>query len=156
MIRTVEITWAKFFSNTFEHTNHKIECMKEILRNNASLLLTLFCLSCLSSCDAPQTKNHNFTLTQTGQVGCYGTAGDTLSHLKAGDDFYGQHADYKKGVPLFYTDNGDGSITDRLSGLTRSQNQSENGMRWEEAKQYCENLRLAGHEDWRLPTLKEL
>lgn len=29
-------------------------------------------------------------------------------------------------------------------------------LKWPEAVEYCENLELAGHDDWRLPTLAEL
>ncbi len=29
-------------------------------------------------------------------------------------------------------------------------------MKWPDAVEYCENLELAGHSDWRLPTLDEL
>ena len=29
-------------------------------------------------------------------------------------------------------------------------------LNWSEAKEYCQNLSLSGHDDWRLPSIKEL
>jgi hypothetical protein len=56
-----------------------------------------------------------------------------------------------------FVDNGDGTITDQTSGLTWMQNDSgANGMNWVDALAYCENMRFAGYEDWRLPNAKEL
>ena len=52
-------------------------------------------------------------------------------------------------------DNGDGTVTDTATGLMWQQ--AEDGdMTWEEALAYCENLELAGHDDWRLPNRNEL
>ncbi len=33
---------------------------------------------------------------------------------------------------------------------------ASDGVQWESAKLYAENLSLAGHEDWRLPNVREL
>ena len=55
-----------------------------------------------------------------------------------------------------FVDNGDGTVTDRATGLTWAQADSGTGMTWEEALQYAEDLKLAGHDDWRLPNAKEL
>ena len=41
--------------------------------------------------------------------------------------------------------NGDGQITPE-----------DDNMPWCEALAYCENLSLAGHDDWRLPNVREL
>ena len=54
-----------------------------------------------------------------------------------------------------FLDNGNGTVTDRNTGLTW-QKEFETAMTWEEALAYCDNLDLVGREDWRLPTLKEL
>jgi hypothetical protein len=55
-----------------------------------------------------------------------------------------------------FKDNGDGTITDRATGLTWARMDSGKGMSWKQALAYAENLKLAGHDDWRLPNAKEL
>ncbi|WFB37751.1 DUF1566 domain-containing protein [Kiritimatiellota bacterium B12222] len=72
-----------------------------------------------------------------------------------GEAFYGQDAQYTGHVPS-YTDNGDGTITDHVSGLIWAQELSRSDYSWEEASSYCESLTLGGYNDWRLPTVKEL
>jgi len=54
-----------------------------------------------------------------------------------------------------FLDNGDNTVTDSISGLIWQQNESST-MNWENALSYCENLSLAGKNDWRLPNIKEL
>ena len=53
-------------------------------------------------------------------------------------------------------DNGDGTITDRATGLMWQKADSGKGMNWQDALAYAEGLTLAGHSDWRLPSVKEL
>ena len=58
-----------------------------------------------------------------------------------------------------YVDNGDGTITDRATGLMWQQSGSDKYMNYDDAKTYIDDLnrsRLAGHSDWRLPTIPEL
>lgn len=55
-----------------------------------------------------------------------------------------------------FVNNGNGTITDRATGLMWQQEDSGTGMDWEHALAYCEDLSLAGHSDWRLPSAKEL
>lgn len=55
-----------------------------------------------------------------------------------------------------FVDNGDGTITDKATGLMW-QKADDGVMRdWKTALQYAENLTLAGNQDWRLPNAKEL
>ena len=68
------------------------------------------------------------------------------------------------GVALaHFTDNGDGTVTDTLTGLIWEQKTDDGGSRdkdneytWEQALEYYKNLTLGGHSDWRLPNIKEL
>ncbi len=55
-----------------------------------------------------------------------------------------------------FTDNGDGTVSDASTGLTWMQDDNGQGVNWQSALSYCENLSLAGHDDWRLPNAKEL
>ncbi|MHC4445212.1 MAG: Lcl domain-containing protein [Planctomycetota bacterium] len=55
-----------------------------------------------------------------------------------------------------FVDNGNGTITDRGTGLMWTQNDSGTGMYWEDALTYAENLTHVGYNDWRLPNAKEL
>jgi uncharacterized delta-60 repeat protein len=55
-----------------------------------------------------------------------------------------------------FIDNGDGTVTDLSTGLMWQQATAPGTYTWEQALSYSENLTLAGHSDWRLPTIKEL
>jgi len=55
-----------------------------------------------------------------------------------------------------FTDNGDGTITENTTHLMWQKEEADTDMDWEQALLYCENLNLAGHDDWRLPDIKEL
>lgn len=68
--------------------------------------------------------------------------------------FYGQDATYE-GNQASYTDNGDGTITDNVTGLMWVQDPGEK-VTWEEAVENLGTFELAGYDDWRIPTIKEL
>jgi hypothetical protein len=55
-----------------------------------------------------------------------------------------------------FRNNGNGTITDRKTGLMWQQVAIDKRMNWYQAKKYCRNLRLGGYTDWRLPEYKEL
>ena len=55
-----------------------------------------------------------------------------------------------------FVDNADGTITDMATGLMWQQSDSQKGMNWQDALNYAEELKLGGHDDWRLPDAKEL
>lgn len=62
------------------------------------------------------------------------------------------------GVNVF-TDNGDGTITDQSTGLMWSKEDSRMGLDWQSALAWVQEMNSESylrHDDWRLPTVKEL
>ncbi|NQU42237.1 DUF1566 domain-containing protein [bacterium] len=58
-----------------------------------------------------------------------------------------------------FVDNGDGTITDRATGLMWQQDDSGTGKNWQQALAYVAELNASkylGYSDWRLPNVKEL
>ncbi|NQV31641.1 MAG: DUF1566 domain-containing protein, partial [Phycisphaeraceae bacterium] len=64
-----------------------------------------------------------------------------------------------------FQDNGNGTVTDRATGLTWMKHDSgalkagrarDGKLNWQEALAWAEALDYAGHSDWRLPNVKEL
>jgi hypothetical protein len=58
--------------------------------------------------------------------------------------------------PEAYTDNGDQTITDNVTGLMWQKAVAKGMYTWTQAVAYCPTLTLAGHGDWRLPSRIEL
>ncbi|MEI6175759.1 MAG: DUF1566 domain-containing protein [Verrucomicrobiota bacterium] len=80
-------------------------------------------------------------LPDTGQVASYST-------------IFGEDSDYNINPPT-YKDNGDGTVTDIVTGLMW-QKADGGEMTWEQAVAYATTLSLGGHSDWRLAFAKEL
>jgi len=94
-------------------------------------------------------------IPDTGILLCFD--GDYPIWPLPGDFLYGQDAQYNPPArQLSYNDNGDGSVTDNVTGLLWMKSDDGNDYSWEEARNYCEDLDLAGHSDWRLPDRHEL
>ncbi|HEX2672102.1 MAG TPA: DUF1566 domain-containing protein, partial [Polyangiaceae bacterium] len=65
--------------------------------------------------------------------------------------------DSNAGAPhlLSYRDNGDGTVTDNVTGLVWQQGVGD-ALGASSASSYCADLDLAGYQNWRLPTVIEL
>ena len=55
-----------------------------------------------------------------------------------------------------YSDNGDGTVTDKVTGLMWEKGSSGPYESWSQARAHCPTLTLGGYKDWRLPTRIEL
>jgi hypothetical protein len=96
----------------------------------------------------------SFVVVDTGQTTCYDAAGAAVSCPGEGEAFFGQDGNYA-GTEAAYADNGDGTVTDLNTGLMWQQDPGEK-MTYDEALAALETFELAGYDDWRLPTIKEL
>lgn len=103
-----------------------------------------------------------YKIVDTGQTKFYDTQ-DEITAPEAGSSFYGQDASIAGHQPD-YTDNGDGTVTDNVTGLMWQQSTDLNGdgdmnvddkMSQAEALVGADSFSLAGYSDWRLPTIKE-
>ena len=142
--------------------------MKNAPKSGLTFLVTFLCIAL-----SPPVVSHGLIVPDTGQNFCYDWNSimcdeyhdeegyyevcDSDPCPSEGEDFYGQDASYTINPPDL-TDNGDGTVTDNLTNLMWEQKNEENDFllyTYQEASTYCENLPLAGHEDWRVPTRKE-
>ncbi|MFA9371901.1 MAG: DUF1566 domain-containing protein [Labilibaculum antarcticum] len=55
-----------------------------------------------------------------------------------------------------FSDNGDGTISDLATDLMWMQDDSNEGLNWQNALAYAESFEFAGRSDWHLPSAKEL
>ncbi|MFN8308822.1 MAG: DUF1566 domain-containing protein [Chitinophagales bacterium] len=67
---------------------------------------------------------------------------------------FGEDADFSIHLPV-YKVNGDGTVTDTVTGLMWQQTDGGE-MRWEEAITFCDTLTLGNYTNWRLPDCHEL
>jgi uncharacterized repeat protein (TIGR01451 family) len=98
------------------------------------------------------------SLPQTGQTQCFDTDGAVIPCAGTGQD-----GEIRAGVPWpnpRFTNNGDGTITDNLTGLIWDQNAGGTYYsNWQDALDTVKNrnaTKYKGFSDWRLPNVNEL
>ena len=115
--------------------------------------------------DSSSGNNNNKNQQDKKNNGSSVTAGDEFTKiLKTGqikveyqNQDYGDDGYFQKGLPRNFTK--DGSVViDNSTGLIWQDNRDAMVEKkiWDFAVDYCEELRLAGYSNWRLPTVKEL
>ncbi|MBK7631731.1 MAG: DUF1566 domain-containing protein [Ignavibacteriales bacterium] len=104
-----------------------------------------------------------YPVVSTNQSVFYDTS-NVISAPSSGNAFYGQDAQYTRNE-IQYQNNGDGTITDMITGLMWQKSADTDGdgdIDANDKKTYAQAVSEAiscttgGHTDWRLPTIKEL
>jgi hypothetical protein len=102
-------------------------------------------------------------VVDTGQERCYDSHGE-IDCPGPREAFHGQDAQHDRHPPS-YTDNGNGTVTDNVTGLMWSQTPDTDGdgdidasdkLSYEEALAAADRLTLAEYTDWRVPSIREL
>lgn len=96
----------------------------------------------------------HYPVVDTGQERCYSERA-ILKDPLPGERFFGQDAQVQ-GYQAQYTDHGDGTVSDQVTGLMWSKAVDLRKVSLKEALDMAASLRLGGHADWRVPTVKEL
>tara|TARA_R110001583_G_C5652161_1_gene408838 strand:- start:1949 stop:3175 length:1227 start_codon:yes stop_codon:yes gene_type:complete len=135
--------------------------MQKLIKINWLLIAIL---AITTSCDKNDDNNLNeveelpsaekpYTIVDTGTKVFYNNS-SVISNPSNIDAFFGQDANYSGNQPS-YTNNGDGTINDNVTGLMWEQDMGEK-ISFTEAFAKASNTNLGGYNDWRVPTLKEL
>jgi len=127
------------------------------------LLSALFTAVVCGAEDLTAEPVYPYAVVGTGVVLSYNNSG-VIPLPAPGASFYGQNTNYPGNIPS-YKDNGDGTITDQVTGLMWEKTTDKNGdgvINYYDKKYYADALegaascRTGGFTDWRLPTIKEL
>ena len=100
-----------------------------------------------------QSPTYTYKIVDTNVQDYYNDTA-IISNPSIGQAFYGQDANYSGNQPS-YTDNGDGTITDNVTGLMWEQDMGVK-ISYTDAFIKADASTLGVYSDWRVPTIKEL
>ncbi len=132
------------------------------MSNLIKMSLKVLLLIALISSSAWSQSTGKYPIVDTGQTTFYNN-NSAISTPSVGDVFYGQDAQFP-GHKSAYTDNGNGTITDNITGLMWQKSPDTDGdgdidakdkLSYKKAMAGASAFNLAGYSDWRLPTIKE-
>jgi Protein of unknown function (DUF1566)/Secretion system C-terminal sorting domain len=142
-------------------TAHESFSIINLQRNNPALDITIFTTSAAEYWWTSDKQANDAT-----KIWCTNSGGGVGNHPKSetvsagGSKKFHVRAvrDVKTPTTVTsqFTNNGNGTIKDNLTGLTWQQVPNSDTLTWENALIYAEGLTLGGFSDWRLPNIKEL
>ena len=103
--------------------------------------------------EAAPASNASYIVVDTDQDKCYDNSRE-IACPQSSEVFYGQDAQYQGFQPA-YQDNGNGTVTDLNTGLMWQKTPVDK-VTYTEAIAGVKDFNLAGYDDWRLPTIKEV
>ena len=116
-----------------------------------SIFLMTFAIISTASASKNKTQIVSYKIVDTGQTEYFNNS-TKIKEPKAGDTFFGQDAHFQENSPS-YTENGDGTITDNVTGLIWQKGYEV--MSYNQALEKVKSFKLANRTDWRLPSIKE-
>jgi hypothetical protein len=137
--------------------------MKELVKKSIAVnLIATVCIVVMTNLMGFSQTN-TYSIVGTGQTLSYDST-TTIIMPTSGQAFYGQNSNHP-GNTRSYTTNGNGTVTDNVTGLMWQQTEDRNGdgsinfydkLTYSEALAGAANCSTGGYNDWRLPTIKEL
>ena len=94
-----------------------------------------------------------YPIVDTGQERCFNDLSE-MTFPAVGETYFGQDARYAGNRPA-YEDNGDGTVTDLVTGLMWQKNPGSK-MTFRQAVAHASECNTGAYDDWRLPSIKEL
>lgn len=127
---------------------------------NQLVFLGTILLTVISACSQESTDPQDnlslvsgYPIVDTGVKNYYSDV-TVISEPSVGEAFFGQDASYDGNQPS-YTENGDGTVTDNVTGLMWEKSMGSKII-FDQAYTKAEASTLGNYTDWRVPTLKEL
>lgn len=123
---------------------------------NKYLSVVVCSFICLFHVHAKESVPQNvltYRIVDTGVTDFYDNA-SVIPKPDKDAPFFGQDAQYKINPP-FYTDNGNGTVTDNVTGLMWQKTMGGK-MSFADAFRAAEKSNVGGYRDWRVPSIKEL
>ena len=114
-----------------------------------ALKMGLFAFIASITISSAFAQDPTYPIVDTGQTATFDNSGTSRSTAA----FPGQDADYVGNQPS-YRDNGDGTVTDLVTGLMWEKGYDT--MNWADAQAHADDVTTGGYDDWRVPTIKEL
>ncbi len=126
---------------------------KKLIKNITVINTTFTCQFIICLFYSALGQNFSYKIVDTGVLDFYNDS-ILISIPDSLSEFYGQDGHYT-GFEPYYTDNGNGTITDNVTELVWQKTMGEK-ISFTGALTKADTMTLGGYTDWRIPTIKEL